>query len=284
MLDIQEYELRKTPGEPPPEDPGRSIGVRIAATVLVVAIGIAAYIVFGGRKASGPATAPQPVATSPRPQPVDPLGRDAAAIVLPPLDETDAVVRELVIALSSHPSIAAWLATDGLIRNFTVVVTNIADGRTPARHLSRLRPTPSFRVIERGGDLYIDPRSYERYNTLAAAASSIDPAGSARLYATLKPRIEEAYRELGRPDTPFDRTLERAIVVLLSTPVREDQLRVEPRGIGFGFAARDLEALTDAQKQLLRAGPRNARTVQAALREIALALGIPAERLPPPKS
>ena len=210
----------------------------------------------------------------------DGLEGDAAAIDLPPLDETDAVVRDLVKALSSHPGVAAWLTTNHLIRNFTVVVANIAEGKTPSRHLTTLRPSSSFRVMERGSDVVIDPRSYERYNTIAAAAASIDPAGGARLYGTLKPRIEDAYRELGVPDTPFDRTLERAIVVLLSTPVREDQIRVEPRGIGYAFAAPELEGLTHAQKQLLRMGPRNARAIQAALRDVALALGIPAERLP----
>ena len=281
MLDVRDYELQKTPGEAP--SPGRGpVGVRIVVALLpLVAIAAAAYIVIGWRKGAAPEPAAQTAATAPRPQAADPLGRDAAAIDLPPLDQTDAVVRDLVKALSSHPSVAAWLTTDGLVRNFTVSVANVAEGRTPTRHLSKLRPAEPFRVIERGDAAVIDPRSYERYTTLAAAVSSLDPAGSARLYATLKPRIEDAYRELGVPDTPFDRTLERAIVMLLSTPVPDDQLRVEPRGIGYGFAAPDFEALKPAQKHLLRAGPRNARAIQASLREIALALGIPAERLPP---
>jgi len=60
--------------------------------------------------------------------------------------------------------------------------------------------------------------------------------------------------------------------------------RVEPRGIGYGFADLDLEALTAAQKQLLRMGPRNVRIIQSSLRQIALALGIPAERLPAPRT
>jgi len=43
-----------------------------------------------------------------------------------------------------------------------------------------------------------------------------------------------------------------------------------------------LEGLTAAQKQLLRTGPRNVRIIQSSLRQIALALGIPPERLPAP--
>ena len=44
-----------------------------------------------------------------------------------------------------------------------------------------------------------------------------------------------------------------------------------------------LQELSAAQKQLLRMGPQNVRTVQSKLREIATALGIPASRLPPVK-
>ena len=285
MLDVRDYELNKSHGDPAQLPPERGpIGIRIvSAVVMLAAIAGAIYVVVGWRRSPAPAPTGQPAAAS-RPQAAKPLGGEAAPIELPPLDQSDTLVRDLVKALSTHPSVAAWLTTDGLIRNFTVSVANVADGRTPSRHLSKLRPTAPFRVIERGDDALIDPRSFERYSTLASAAASIDPAGAAKLYATLKPRIEEAYRDLGNPDTPFDRTLEKAIVVLLSTPVRDEQLRVEPRGVGYEFAAPSLEGLTPAQKQLLRMGPANARAIQASLREIAIALGIPAERLPAPTS
>src|SRR5262249_41954725 len=126
-----------------------------------------------------------------------------------------------------------------------------------------------------------DPRSYQRYHALTEAVASIDARGAASLYATLKPRIEEAGRELGLRDAPFDRTLERAIVLLLETPVRSGPARLRQHGgVGFAFANPDEENLAPAQKQLLRMGPDNARVVQAKLRDIALALGIPAERLP----
>ena len=137
-----------------------------------------------------------------------------------------------------------------------------------------------FTTVARGDALYLDPRSYERYDGIASAVASIDPAGAARLYATLKPRIEEAYGELGVP-IPFDRTLERAIVTLLKTPIVDDPVRLEPLGgTAYRFADPHLESLTAAQKHLLRTGPRTVRTIQSSLRAIALALGIPAERLP----
>jgi hypothetical protein len=75
--------------------------------------------------------------------------------------------------------------------------------------------------------------------------------------------------------------LEKAIVSLLSTPVPPENLTVQPHGaVDYAYADEDLESLTGAQKHLMRMGPRNARLVKEKLRDIAVALGIPAERLP----
>jgi hypothetical protein len=126
----------------------------------------------------------------------------------------------------------------------------------------------------------VDPRSYDRYSAIGDAIASLEPAAAARLYATLKPRIEEAHRDLGSPDQSFDRTLERAIVALLETPVADAAARLTPTGVGYAYADDRLESLTAAQKQLLRMGPRNVRIIKARLREIALALGIARTQLP----
>jgi hypothetical protein len=109
----------------------------------------------------------------------------------------------------------------------------------------------------------------------------VDPAGAARLYATLRPLIEEANRSLVSSDQSFDRTLERAIIMLLNTPILDHPERLRPKGIGYAYDDERLEALRGAQKQLLRMGPRNVRIVQDRLREIALALGIQSAQLPP---
>jgi hypothetical protein len=279
MTDVQDYDLLKPSDEPPIEASSqRPFWLWLIVAAMVVATAAAAYLVAGRMRRPAPAAPDQPRAEHQAAR--RPLGGNAASINVPALDQSDPVVRELVKQITSHPRIAAWLATGGLIRTFTVAIENVADGATPAGRFGVLRPRSGFEIVARGRDLQIDPRSYERYDDLADAAASIDAAGFARLYATLKPRIEEAYRDLGFPDTPFDRTLERAIVLLLRTPVVDGAARLEPKGIGYGFVDPALEGLTAAQKQLLRTGPRNVRIIQSSLRQIALALGIPAERLP----
>jgi Protein of unknown function (DUF3014) len=211
------------------------------------------------------------------------LRREPVESPLPPLDETDALVRQLVAALSSHPVVAAWLTTDRLIVNFVVVTGRIAEGKTPVAELKAIGPVPPFRTTRSQRALAIDPSSYRRYDRYAQAIAALDARGAVRVYETLKPRVQEAYRNFGGPDT-FDAELERAIVELLKVPVVEGQIALRPTGIGYAFADPRLEEMSAAQKQLLRMGPQNVRIVQGKLREIASFLGIPESRLPSPVS
>ena len=279
---LSDFELLPNPDGPAPRRQRHGLWLLI---LLIVVLAVIAYVVVTTRQR---ASIPQAITTAPHPaetpKPLErPLGGDATPIALPPLGETDPIVRQLVRALTSNPQIAAWLATSDLIRNFVVVVSNVGDGRTPAPQLRVLRPPAMFRVVDRGGSLSIDPRSYQRYDRLADAAASVDPVGAARLYTVLKPRIEDAYRELGYPDAPFDGALERAFAVLLGTPQVTEPVRVVPMGVTYQYASADLARLSSAQRQLVRTGPRNEPMIQASLRAIAIALGIPAERLPMPR-
>jgi hypothetical protein len=279
MSDLPDINIRPSgeePPEPPPPAARRETRWWIAAALLVAA-GAAAYFFYSRRSQPAPSAPPAAAVPNEAPEPVP--SREVEAVDLPPLDETDSLVREMVRALSSHPRVAAWLATPGLIRNFTLVVENISNGQTPARHLRVLRPPGPFRILERDGTMVVDPRSYRRYDELAGAVESLDTQGSVELYRMLRPRIEEAYRELGHQE-PFDEALEAAIIMLLETPIPDGEVRLQSAGALYRYDAESLEALTDAQKQLLRMGPRSVGRVQAKLRDAALALGVPAERLP----
>jgi hypothetical protein len=277
MSDASDLDLQREPVPFAPPPPPRS-----SIPWIVILIAIAAALLLGwyflGRAAEETSESTEfteaPVAADAN----RPLGGTGPAIDLPPLDQTDSLVRQLLRELTTHPRAAAWLATNGLIRSFTVAVQNIAQGQVPTQALRPLRPTGRFTVIETDTDIRIDPRSYARYDGLADAVSSVDANGAAMLYASLKPRIEEAYAELGESAT-FDQTLERAIVSLLRAPVPGSDVRLDPKGGVFSYEDAGVERLTAAQKQLVRMGPRNARIIQDKLRAIAVALGIPQERL-----
>ena len=159
----------------------------------------------------------------------------------------------------------AWLATNGLIENFAVVTLNMSEGRTPVAHLQALMPAARFRVRSAAGGVFLDPGSYQRYTSTRPPWTGWTPRERARLYLTLKPRILDAYRMLGYPDGDFDPVLEKAIAGLLAVPIIDSDIPVRETIITYKFVDPDLEALSPAQKQLLRMGPRNIRLVQQKL-------------------
>ena len=252
----------------------------VGAVAAAFAVGAGVYWWTGREGREAPAVVDAPPQDVSPPQTVEP---EPADVELPPLGQSDEFVRQLVGGLSSHPRFAAWLVTDDLIQRFVVTVENVADGSNPASQLPFLRPGGRFVTTGAEPELRIDPRSYARYDGAAAVVDSIDAAGVAELYRTLRPLIDEAYRELGYPEGGFDETLERAIRRLLETPVLERQdATLISRAPFFEFVDENFEALSPVQKQLMGMGPQNVRVVQAKLRELAAALGIPAERLPRP--
>ena len=190
-----DIELIKTA---PDGDPGaltsRTRRLAVLVLVLVVLLGAAGGYVLWRR---GQTTSPQPATT----QPADAvkLRQETTQVPLPPLEATDALVRQLVGGLSSHPVVAAWLATDRLIVNFVVVTGRIADGQTPVAELKAIGPVgASFRVRTSQGRITIDPASYRRYDRYAQAVSALDAQGAARVYETLETARERSRPELRR--------------------------------------------------------------------------------------
>jgi hypothetical protein len=218
------------------------------------------------------AAAPPAAAVSP--PPTEALESQPPAVTLPPMDQMDPFLRQLLGALSSRPELARWLATDDVTRRLVFTIDQLARGVSPAKENRNLAPSGTFAVTTRNGRRTIDPKSYSRYNSLAAVVDSMDANAVARAYTTIKPRLVEAYRKSGHPDGDFDTTVSLALSTLIDTPVPEEPPAVTqgPQGLNFVYADRALESLKPAQKQLLRMGPENQRIVQDKLREIDAAI------------
>ena len=281
-----DLESRSVADEPPPSRDGGRPLLWIAVVLAVILAGVALWLLPGDEAGPPPEVgAMQPTAASGAGAEEEmELGAEleepeAEPVEIPPLDRSDEVVRDLVSRLSSHPQLSRWLATDRLIHRFVAAVDNVAEGVDPRTHLPVQAVEGSFETTRGGGAKRIAPESYRRYDPYATLFVSLDPEGTARLYTRLKPRVREAYRDLGYPDRSFDETLVRAIRHLLSTPIPETAPVVVPRVRGWGFEDPRLEALSPAQKVLVRMGPDNAEAVKSHLRRIARALGVPRDRL-----
>jgi Protein of unknown function (DUF3014) len=278
MQPLDDYPIGLGP-DPAQQPTGRRFNAwTLGAVVLLIAAAVAAFLVVrrpnasdAGGTGSTAAAADKGASAARRP-----LGPDVEPRELPPLDLTDPLVRELLGALSVRPELTAWLATDGLVRNFVAGVDSVANGATPSAQLRALAPARPFTAEPRGDRFVIAARSYQRYDGVAETAAALDANGLARAYSTLRPRLEEAYRDLGYPDGRLDAAMERAIKRLLDTPLVEGPIEVAPAPVLYQFVDPRIEGLSSAQKQLVRMGPRNQRIIQDKLREVAGALGIPA--------
>lgn len=197
--------------------------------------------------------------------------------VLPTLGASDAVVRRLAEEVTSHPRLASWLVSDELIRRFVTAVVDLSRGSTPLPSLEMLIPDEPFSVQASQESLLVDPASYRRYDLLADVVASIDTEGAAEVYHRLLPLFREAYRELGVPDVEFEEVLARAMGNLLSVEVPDGPVEVREAVGRYDYVDERLQALTPAEKHVLRLGPENARRVQEKLRELSNALGLPVE-------
>lgn len=269
-------DLETSPLEPAeePAEPRRPRGPGIwpaAAVIGVVLLALLVYFLFFRSKPAPPPPPPVP-ATAASQDPAPSEAADEPEIELPALYTSDSLVRQWVAALSSHPRLLGWLASEELVRRFVVTVDNISQGVSPRTHLPMMTPAKGFQAARRGETVIADPQSFQRYRTVTDVFASLDVQGAADLYRRLEPLINEAYRDLGYPDRDFDETLSEAIDVLLRTPVPEGDIELVPKLSSYSYADPELEALSGAQKQFLRLGPENMRRIRGKLSQLAVAL------------
>ena len=206
---------------------------------------------------------PEPAAT---PEPTTEVVEEPEpAITLPDLNEsTPTVLQELDNSgIEIQP-----LKSSQLIKDAVVIIDNLRNGMLVTDRTVVQRPDGRFSVIEVEGDLYIDEQSYQRYDPIVDWFTSLDANALVDSYELFKPLLQEAYGEIGYPDSEFKNAIIEAINVLLETPVPESLVQVDDDSVMYTYHDSSLEALPPAQKQLLRMGPNNIERIKAKLREV----------------
>jgi len=202
----------------------------------------------------------------------EPLLPEDPGWVLPPLNQSDPLVREQLTALGVPDS---WTGQEELVRRLTVVIENAARGEYPRRQLGLLALPAPFRVIERDGRLYVDPANHARIDPLLDILESIDPRLLARLLGFLQPLVDEALAELG--GTGGARPLMAAgLQRVLDVPLVTEEVEVVRPNVFYVYADPELEQLRPLQKLVLRAGPGNVLRLQNYLRRLGGLMGITA--------
>lgn len=269
-LDDRPLQHDPLPGEPPPETKRASLTPVVIVTLVGLALGAGAAWWWASRN---DVEAPAPVATAPSGTDTVLPAAEEAPEPLPPVGRMDPFLRALLGTLSAHPDLARWLATDDLIRQIARGVDRVSRGQIPAGDLAVFRPTTDFAVTGRRNNMTIDADSYQRYDSFATMVATLDAQAVADVYRTIYPRLDEAYRALGRTDSGVDQAVMVALQRLIDTPVPSEPVRVVPaRGATYAYADPQFERLAPVQKQLLRMGPENVRRVQDKLRAIKAAI------------
>ncbi len=251
-----------------------------------VALILVAAVAFVLHRRSSSSTAPiaeAPILPPPTPKPAPaPVAAAVPEIPLPELGQSDDFMRGRIKELSADPHVAAWLKTDNILRRLAAATDLISAGKIPADSLSFLGSRKKFSTVGKHGKIVISPKSYARYDGVAAALDSIDAKGVGTLYQQARPLIQQACQELGDKTCDYRDTFTRAVGELLETPVPDGDVEVALKENGIIYVMTDpkLEQLDPAQKELIRMGAANERKIQAKLRELAAAIGVSADQLP----
>jgi hypothetical protein len=283
MSDLEEYELERTgsPEEPPPPyrpDPEKKGGSlffpALLALVALVAVGLLAalYVLFRTPAEPEVEVTPPPLSAPPRAA-AAPAVPAATPLVLPSLDESDGLVRDLMGPVSSHAELTRWLARSHLIRTATAVTVNVATGESPKPHLRFLEPKTRFAAKRAGGALVPDPAGFSGYDVMADAVASLDPGTAAASYRRLEPLFEVAFQDYGMPEVRFRAILGQAMDNLLAVPDLGPDVELVPHATTLRYRNPRYEQLSPAQKQFLRMGPRNVKVIKKWLGEFKAALG-----------
>ncbi len=188
---------------------------------------------------------------------------------LPALDKSDAVTRNGIAGLSSHPTVLRSLQGNRLIERFTLLIDSIKRGKLPHKQFKAFAPKGHFIAREQNSGVYVlDPENYNRYDYVAKIFGSLDPHAVSEVYNKLKPLFQEAYENLGYPNQNVDDALLTAIGRIESTPVLTGEVRLIRPSVMYKYADSNLEAMNSVQKQLIRMGPGNTKIIQAKLKEI----------------
>lgn len=251
----------------------------ILAVIVVVAVLIIGWALWPSGESPEPAVEPveaPPTPTLTRPEPLDAPPETAPVavepsepeVVLPPLEDSDAFVRERIEPMDL-PS--PWVEQGDYVRRLAVLAENASRGTYPRRQLAFLAPSGAFKVVERGEEVFIDPASYDRYDTYVEELESVDPARLAGLLEAVNPLVEAALSEIG-VQAPPGQVFAAAVKEVLAVPVLEGQIELIQPNVMYHYADPELESLSPLKKQVLRMGPDNVRRLQDYLRRVAAEL------------
>lgn len=190
---------------------------------------------------------------------------------LPPLDDSDRELREVLAGVIGKEQLDALFNFKNFIRRVVVTIDNEPGKQLPQRYLPVKTADGRFRVAGPEDNQYISPDNYLRYTPYVRVAQALDTGKVVAVYTHFYPLFQQAYRDLGYPGYFNDRLIQ-VIDNLLATPQVRGPVKVVQPSVYYKYADPKLEALSAGQKILIRMGPDNADRIKNKLRRLRQAL------------
>lgn len=216
---------------------------------------------------------PYPILDVPADEEVQDEGPDyGLPDTLTALENADPLLNEQARLLFPVDSVWDSAVATELVPKFVGFVYALAEGDIDYRMLPLLPPEQRFSVAAVGKAVHIKPESYERYTPYAKAFAELDVERAIAVYKFFWPMLDQLFQQFGEANKTLHGELLKSLELLLATPELEQPPRLIRPTVYYQFADPKLEALPNAQKQLLRMGPENTRLIKAKLRDLSQAL------------
>jgi hypothetical protein len=191
----------------------------------------------------------------------------ADAAPLPPLAESDSALRAAIASLVGEKALLEFFQMTGIAARIVATIDNLPRARVAQKVQTLRGPGGAFVVDGSGEAQVIGEANAARYAAHVKLIEALDMKQTAALYLRFYPLLQEAYRELGYPQSHFNDRLVAVIDHLLATPEVEGPIRLVQPKVLYEFADPQLQARSAGQKLLLRMGLDNAARVKTRLRE-----------------
>jgi hypothetical protein len=190
------------------------------------------------------------------------------AVPLPPLDESDEDVASTLTESFGEQVVASYVRPESFIRNVVVAIDSLP---RPTLALDRRPIQPTLGLFAVGGAedaLVLSEENYSRYTPFVTLVARTDGRTIVDIYRRYYPLLQEAYVELGNPDTVFETRVREVIDHLLATPDVAEPIALAQPKVLYEYKDPALEQLSAGQKILIRMGPEHRALIKSKLREI----------------
>ena len=212
---------------------------------------------------------------SPAPQPLDEPKAEEPSEPLPPPEEVPAEPSLSVGDLSDAPLWKQLIDGDFATR-FVTFLDEVTMGFIPVKSLGAYKSDSGFTAFEENDEWFLTKETEARYAPFVELFCTIDPELAGKVFHAVRPSLQSAMNACGYADKTPEQLLQTAMEKLRQVPLYESNPPMNKVADGlFTWKYPELEALSPAQKTLLRMGQANLRKIREKAEQLIVELPSP---------